>query len=105
MNTTQGQFEDFRAWASKSRQCIQRKLTLAVSIVALLCGTTSPAYTQSPLTGEWRVEFERHSNSLRLTIYSHQAVSGNGTSLLILSADKLQGLTSAPDAAYAVPVS
>jgi hypothetical protein len=105
MNTTQGQFEDSRALASRSRQRINRKLTLAVSIVVLLCGTASSAYTQSPLSGEWKVEFERHSNNVRLTIYSHQAVSGNGTSLLILPAGKLQGLTSAPDAADAVPVS
>jgi hypothetical protein len=68
-------------------------LALTVSAAALLCAASKSARAQEPFVGEWTIEFERGFDDVRLTLYSHSGVSGNGSSSLILPSSKLQGLT------------
>jgi hypothetical protein len=77
----------------ESARRLRAALALTVSAAALLCAASKSARAQEPFVGEWAIEFGRGSDDVRLTLYSHSGVSGNGSSSLILPSSKLQGLS------------
>ncbi|HEX8145572.1 MAG TPA: hypothetical protein VF591_00095 [Pyrinomonadaceae bacterium] len=82
-------------------------LALAFAAAALLwCATSESTRAQEggALAGEWALEFGPGPGDVRLTIYSHSGVSGNGSSTLILPRASLRGLAAGLPAATRTPV-